>query len=69
MKKNKIEYKSNFEKSIESTAKVISEEKNLNILFGEASNKNKQDIILQNIKDPSNFSQIKKIRGMSDSFP
>ena len=42
-----------FKKSIESTAKAISEKKNLNISFGDLDNSKKQDIVLPSINNIS----------------
>ena len=67
MKKKKIRTGDKFQKSIESTVKAISEEKNLNIYFGDTKNNNKSDIILPIVNSSSELSDIKKIRGMSDS--
>tara|TARA_B100001989_G_scaffold50936_1_gene33029 strand:+ start:4691 stop:6463 length:1773 start_codon:yes stop_codon:yes gene_type:complete len=67
MIKKKIQTNNNFQKSIESTAKVISEKKNLSIFFGDPNNKNKSDIILPILTESSESSNVKKIRGMSDS--
>ncbi|MDC3024197.1 cobalamin biosynthesis protein CobT [Alphaproteobacteria bacterium] len=67
MIKKSIKTKDNFQKSIESTVKVVAEKKNLQIFFGEESNKSKKDIILPIINTPSSSVDIKKIRGMSDS--
>ncbi len=67
MIKKKIRINNNFQKSIESTAKVISEKKDLSVFFGESNNKNKSDIILPILKESAAFSDIKKVRGMSDS--
>ncbi len=67
MKKKKIRTGDEFQKSIESTVKAISEEKNLNIYFGDTKNNNTSDIILPVVKSSSELSDIKKIRGMSDS--
>ena len=67
MIKKKVETNNNFQKSIESTAKVISEKKNLSIFFGEPNNKNKSDIVLPILKESSELNNIKKIRGMTDS--
>ncbi len=67
MKKKRIRTGDEFQKSIESTVKAISEEKNLNIYFGDTKNNNKSDIILPVINRSSELSDIKKIRGMSDS--
>ena len=66
-KKKKIRTGDAFQKSIESTVKAISEEKNLNIYFGDTKNNNKSDIILPVVNSSSELSDIKKIRGMSDS--
>ena len=65
--KKKIRTGDAFQKSIESTVKAISEEKNLNIYFGDTKNNNKSDIILPVVNSSSELSDIKKIRGMSDS--
>lgn len=67
MKKVKIIANDNFQKSIESTVKVLADNKNLNILFGDSNNKNKTDIILPILKTSSQISDVKKIRGISDS--
>ena len=67
MKKKRIRTGDEFQKSIESTVKAISEKKNLNIYFGDTKNNNKSDIILPVINRSSELSDIKKIRGMSDS--
>ena len=56
-----------FKKSIESTAKAISEKKNLNISFGDLDNSKKQDIVLPSINNISEVKNIKIIRGKSDS--
>ena len=67
MIKKKVETYDSFQKSIESTAKVISEDKNLNIFFGQSAKKSQTDIFLPIIAGPSELKEIKKIRGMSDS--
>ena len=41
MKKVKIIANDNFQKSIESTVKVLADDKNLNIRFGDSNDKNK----------------------------
>ena len=46
MVKRNIKNNDDFQKSIESTVKVIAERKNLKIFFGEENNKGKKDIIL-----------------------
>ena len=65
--KKKVETYDSFQKSIESTAKVISEDKNLNIFFGKSTKRNQTDIFLPIIAGSSELKEIKKIRGMSDS--
>ena len=59
--KKKIRTGDEFQKSIESTVKAISEEKNLNVYFGDTKNNNKSDIILPVINRSSELSDIKKI--------
>ena len=56
-----------FKKSIESTIKAISENKNLNIFFGDIDKTKKQDILLPSLNDFSKKSKIIMVRGMSDS--
>ena len=67
MIKKKVAANDSFQKSIESTAKVTSEDKNLNVFFGESVKKNKTDIFLPVIDETSDLKDIEKIRGMSDS--
>ncbi len=67
MIKKKIGTNDSFQKSIESTVKVISEVKNLNIFFGKSVKKNITDIFIPITDEPSELKEIKKIRGMSDS--
>ena len=47
MIKKKVETYDSFQKSIESTIKVISEDKNLNIFFGQSAKKIKQIYFFQ----------------------
>ena len=63
MIKKKVKVGSNFRKSIESTIKVIAEEKNINIHFGDSKSKNTSDIVLPTIHEYSDFSNLKKIDG------
>ena len=56
-----------FQKSIKSTVKAISEKKNLNIFFGDLDKTKKQDILLPYFNDASEKNKIMRIRGMSDS--
>ena len=56
-----------FQKSIKSTVKAISEKKNLNIFFGDLDKTKKQDILLPSFNDASEKNKIMRIRGMSDS--
>ena len=57
----------NFKKSIKSTIKAISEQKNLNIFFGDLDETKKQDILLPSFNDTSEKDKIMMIREMSDS--
>ncbi len=56
-----------FKKSIESTIKVIAENKFLNIFFGEQDKTKKQDIVLPGFEVNKERKNITLIRGMSDS--
>ena len=59
--KKKVAANESFQKSIESTVKVISEDKNLNIFFDQSAKKNNTDIFLPVIDETSEIKDIEKL--------
>ena len=56
-----------FKKSIESTIKAISENKDLSISFGDIDKTKSQDVLLPSLSETIENKKVKIIRGMSDS--
>ena len=63
----KVRDTESFKKSIESTIKAISENKDLSISFGDIDKTKSQDVLLPSLSETIENKKVKIIRGMSDS--